>query len=131
MEYKWEKGQEVIYYSHYRSIGEVKTISKVTPSGRAEIDWSPTYKQVFDKYGRERRGGSPYGRPWIVPATDELLTEMGQEKHRRNVLQKIRDTNFAGLPITVQEKILAIVDEYENSKFRITADAGPESGVTC
>jgi len=114
MDYKWEKGQEVLYHGGYNRLPGVATISRVTPAGFAVIQHTDTWADTFNLDGNQRnKRGSTWYRAWIEPATEENKAELIKEKRLIDIKVKMRNIEFTKLPVDIQEQIIAIVEAYE------------------
>lgn len=80
-------GDEVVYTpSQNNGNRQIKTVEKVTPTGRIKLVGS---SKQFNKNGDEI-GGDVWSRAWISKATEQEIQEIQEEKFIRECLCKIK-----------------------------------------
>ncbi|MCC4295814.1 hypothetical protein [Brevundimonas aurantiaca] len=109
--YEWKVGQEVFvpYRGWGGNPGMVRTIDRVTPSGRAVVGHS-----TYDKTGREIGGG--HYRGCILPATDDHRADIARFERKSAFLRMVETIKWSALTPEQIEELAPILRKYAQPK---------------
>ena len=83
----------------------IKTIKRITPTGKIRLDDNELYNSNGYKSGDEYSNGT-----WIIPVTDKIMRNI----KRRRLLYKVSNFDFKMLTLEKLENIIEIITEKES-----------------